>query len=127
MATLKSVQAAALRLLRAEVIDQPVLNNWDRLMAYLNAELARERVEQFRVLFLDNRNRLLADEAQQRGTVNHTPVYPREVVEARAGTARDGADPGAQPPERRSDAIARRHRDDPADQGGGGGAVDRAA
>jgi DNA repair protein RadC len=57
-----------------------VLTNWDRLMAYLNAELSRERVEQFRVLFLDNRNRLLADEAQQRGTVNHTPVYPREVA-----------------------------------------------
>jgi DNA repair protein RadC len=74
------VQAAALRLMRAEVIDQPVLNNWDRLLAYLGAELSRERVEQFRVLFLDNRNRLLADEAQQRGTVNHTPVYPREVA-----------------------------------------------
>jgi DNA repair protein RadC len=79
-AALKSVQAAALRLMRAEVIDQPVLANWDRLMTYLNAELSRERVEQFRVLFLDNRNRLLADEAQQRGTVNHTPVYPREVA-----------------------------------------------
>jgi DNA repair protein RadC len=79
-ATLKSVQAAALRLMRAELIDQPVLANWDRLMGYLNAELSRERVEQFRVLFLDNRNRLLADEAQQRGTVNHTPVYPREVA-----------------------------------------------
>ncbi len=79
-ATLKSVHAAALRLLRAEIIDQPVLTNWDRLMAYLNAALSRERVEQFRVLFLDNRNRLLADEAQQRGTVNHTPVYPREVA-----------------------------------------------
>jgi DNA repair protein RadC len=80
VASLKSVQAAALRLLRAEVIDQPVLSNWDRLMAYLGAELSRERVEQFRVLFLDNRNHLLADEAQQRGTVNHTPVYPREVA-----------------------------------------------
>ena len=52
----------------------------DGLMEYLNAVLARERIEQFRVLFLDNRNRLLADEAQARGTVNHTPVYPREVV-----------------------------------------------
>lgn len=79
VAALKSVHSAALRLLRAEIMGQPVLNNWDRLMAYLSAELSRERVEQFRVLFLDNRNRLLADEAQQRGTVNHTPVYPREV------------------------------------------------
>jgi len=80
VASLKAVHAAALRLMRAEVIDRPVLSNWDRLMGYLNAALARERVEQFRVLFLDNRNRLLADEAQARGTVNHTPVYPREVV-----------------------------------------------
>ncbi|GGC70098.1 DNA repair protein RadC [Siccirubricoccus deserti] len=80
VAALKLVQAAALRLARAEVIDQPVLNNWDRLMDYLTAVLAREKVEQFRVLFLDSKNRLIADEAQARGTVNHTPVYPREVV-----------------------------------------------
>ncbi|MCW3474462.1 RadC family protein [Limobrevibacterium gyesilva] len=79
-AALKTVHAAALRLARAEVIDRPVLGNWDRLMDYLTAMLARERIEQFRVLFLDTRNRLLADEAQARGTVNHTPVYPREVV-----------------------------------------------
>ncbi|MGI4977146.1 MAG: JAB domain-containing protein, partial [Janthinobacterium lividum] len=74
------VHASALRLARAEVMDRPVLGNWDMLMDYLNAVLARERVEQFRVLFLDNRNRLVADEAQAKGTVNHTPVYPREVV-----------------------------------------------
>ena len=80
VAALKAVQAAALRLVRAEVMNRPVLDNWDRLMDYLNAVLARERIEQFRVLFLDNRNRLVADEAQARGTVNHTPVYPREVV-----------------------------------------------
>jgi len=80
IAALKTVHAAALRLARSEVMNQPVLSNWDGLMEYLNAVLARERVEQFRVLFLDNRNRLLADEAQARGTVNHTPVYPREVV-----------------------------------------------
>jgi DNA repair protein RadC len=80
VAALKTVQVAALRLARAEVMGRPVLSNWDALMDYLNAALARERVEQFRVLFLDNRNRLLADEAQARGTVNHTPVYPREVV-----------------------------------------------
>ena len=79
-AALKLVQGAALRLMRAEVMERPVLSNWDRLLDYLSAALARERVEQFRVLFLDARNRLLADEAQSRGTVNHTPVYPREVV-----------------------------------------------
>src|SRR5947209_757756 len=80
VSAIKLVQASALRLARAEVMDRPVLNNWDRLMDYLNAVLSREKIEQFRVLFLDNRNRLLADEAQARGTVNHTPVYPREVV-----------------------------------------------
>jgi DNA repair protein RadC len=80
VAAIKLVQAAALRMMRAEVLDRPVLNNWDRLMDYLTAALAREKVEQFRVLFLDTRNRLIADEAQARGTVNHTPVYPREVV-----------------------------------------------
>jgi len=77
---LKTIQAAALRLMRSEVINRPVLDNWKTVMAYLTAVLSRERVEQFRILFLDNRNRLLADEPQARGTVNHTPVYPREVV-----------------------------------------------
>lgn len=80
VSALKLVQAAALRMMQAEVAEQPVLNNWDRLIGYLNAALAREKVEQFRVLFLDPKNRLIADEAQARGTVNHTPVYPREVV-----------------------------------------------
>jgi DNA repair protein RadC len=80
MAALKAVEAAALRLARSAALERPVLNNWDRLVDYLTAALARERVEQFRVLFLDPRNRLLADEAQGKGTVNHTPVYPREVV-----------------------------------------------
>lgn len=80
VSALKLVQAAALRMMQAEVAEQPVLNNWERLIGYLNAALAREKVEQFRVLFLDPKNRLIADEAQARGTVNHTPVYPREVV-----------------------------------------------
>ncbi|HQT64454.1 MAG: hypothetical protein B7Z75_02675 [Acidocella sp. 20-57-95] len=80
VAALKTVQGAAQRLARAEVLYRPVLSNWDRLMEYLQAVLAREKTEQFRILFLDNRNRLLADEIQTKGTVNHTPVYPREVV-----------------------------------------------
>jgi DNA repair protein RadC len=77
---LKLVQAAAQRLTKAEVLYRPILSNWDRLMEYLQAVLAREKTEQFRVLFLDNRNRLQADEILGHGTVNHTPVYPREVV-----------------------------------------------
>jgi DNA repair protein RadC len=80
VAALKLVQAAAIRMSRAEVMERPVLNNWDRLIDYLHAVMAREKIEQFRVLFLDPKNRLIADEAQARGTVNHTPVYPREVV-----------------------------------------------
>ena len=77
---LKTVQAAALRMARAEVLHRPVLGNWDRLIEYLQPAMSREKIDQFRVLFLDNRNRLMADEAQSTGTVNHTPVYPREVV-----------------------------------------------
>jgi DNA repair protein RadC len=80
LAALKLVQGAALRLAAAEVLDKPLLNNWDRLLSYLTASLARERIEQFHVLYLDSKNRLIADEAQARGTVNHTPVYPREIV-----------------------------------------------
>jgi DNA repair protein RadC len=79
-AALKTVQAAALRLARAELLDQPLLNTWERLLDYLAASLARARVEEVHALFLDARNRLIADEVLGRGTVNHTPVYPREVV-----------------------------------------------
>ena len=80
IAALRLAQATALRLLSEEARQQPVLNNWERLIDYLSAALARETVEQFRVLFLDSKNRLIADETLARGTVNHTPVYPREVV-----------------------------------------------
>lgn len=80
IAALRVVQAAAIRLAAAELRDRPLLNNWARLEDYLTSILAREPIEQFRILFLDSKNRLIADEAQARGTVNHTPVYPREVV-----------------------------------------------
>jgi DNA repair protein RadC len=80
VAALKAAAAAGVRMARAEVIDRPVLANWDRLMDYLNVVIARERIEQCRVLFLDTRNRLIADEMQSRGSVSHTPVYPREMV-----------------------------------------------
>jgi len=80
VAGLKVVQQAAIRILRNEVENAPVLSSWDRLLDYCRAAMGRETVEQFRLLFLDNRNRLIADEVQQKGTVNHTPLYPREVV-----------------------------------------------
>lgn len=80
VAALKLVQAAALRLARAEAMDAPLLNNADRLRDYLAGAMGREKVEQFRILFLDPRNRLIAEEVVGRGTVNHTPVYVREVI-----------------------------------------------
>jgi DNA repair protein RadC len=80
LTALKLVQAAALRLMKQEVIDQPLLNSWDRLLNYLAAAMKEEKNEQFRLLFLDKRNHLIADEIQQRGTVDHTPVYAREVI-----------------------------------------------
>lgn len=80
VAALKTAEAAAVRLLRDRVRNQPVLSSWDRLLDYCRAAMAYRDVEQFRILFLDTKNRLIADEPQQKGTVNHTPVYPREVV-----------------------------------------------
>ena len=77
---LKIVRAAALRLMAGEVRKRPVLASWSELVAYCRAAMAFEAKEQFRVLFLDKRNHLIADEVQQRGTVDHTPVYVREIV-----------------------------------------------
>ena len=79
-AALKVLHAASLCTLRARVIGQPVLLVWDTLMQYLCALLSREQTEHFRILFLDAKGRLITDEAQSRGTVNHTPVYPRKVI-----------------------------------------------
>lgn len=74
------VGAAALRALQQRVIDRPVLASWQALIDYCSAAMAHEPTEQFRLLFLDRKNTLIADEVQQRGTIDHTPVYPREVV-----------------------------------------------
>jgi len=80
VAAIKLIHATALRASQAGLMHRPVLDDMVRLTDYLAAVLARERIEQFRILFLDDQRRLIADEAQARGTVNHTPVYPREVV-----------------------------------------------
>ncbi len=80
VAAIKLVYTAAIRLFRAAVMDQPSLDGLDKLTRYLTAALSRENVEHLRILFLDSDGRLRADEAQSRGTVNHAPVYPREVV-----------------------------------------------
>jgi DNA repair protein RadC len=77
---LKLLQEAALRIGRGEVARRPVISSWSALLAYVKAALAHEPREQFRVLFLDKKNQLIADETMNEGTVDHAPVYPREVV-----------------------------------------------
>lgn len=77
---LKLVHSAALRLMKEEVMDRPVLDSWSSVLSYCRAAMGFQAREQFRILFLDKRNRIIADEVQQEGTVDHTPVYVREVV-----------------------------------------------
>ncbi len=77
---IKTVQAAALRLAQSTVLNRPTLSSSAALINYCTASMAYNKIEQFRVLYLDRKNNLIADEQQQEGTVDHTPVYPREVV-----------------------------------------------
>jgi DNA repair protein RadC len=77
---LKILEAAALRLSQTRVLGRPVLSSWAALIDYCAASMARSPTEEFRVLFLDRKNVLIADEVQSTGTIDHTPVYPREIV-----------------------------------------------
>ncbi len=77
---LKVVMTASLRLARGQVMKRPVLSSWTAVIDYCRTAMAFEEREQFRILFLDRKNAVIADEVQQTGTVDHTPVYPREVV-----------------------------------------------
>ena len=77
---LKVVEAAAHRLSRARVIGQHVISSWDSLLDYCHTTIAHRETEQFRIFFLDSKNTLIADVVQASGTVDHVPVYPREVV-----------------------------------------------
>lgn len=76
----RALRESARRLAERKVKDMPVLTNWQQLIDYCHTALAHEKTEQFRILFLDRKNVLIADEVQQRGTIDHTPVYPREVI-----------------------------------------------
>jgi len=80
VAMLKIVQHAAQLMQRQLIIKRPVLGSWQQLLDYCHSVMAHEKVEQFRLIFLDGKNRLIADELQNIGTVNHAPVYIREVV-----------------------------------------------
>jgi DNA repair protein RadC len=77
---LKVILAASQRVAKSKVKDRPTLGSWNELLDYCHAQMAFENKEQFRILFLDKKNKLIADEVQQVGTVDHTPVYPREVI-----------------------------------------------
>lgn len=77
---LKIVEAAAHRFAQAQVLGRDAITSWEALETYCRQRMAHEPIEQFRILFLDRKNILVADEAQQVGTVDHVPVYPREVV-----------------------------------------------
>jgi len=77
---LKIIEAASQRLSRARVLQRQVISSWDALLDYCHTTMAHRDTEQFRLFFLDTKNTLIADEAQASGTVDHVPVYPREVV-----------------------------------------------
>ncbi|CAG0906958.1 unnamed protein product [Cyprideis torosa] len=77
---LKTVQAAGLRLLRQNIMNRPILNSWQRLIEYCEAAMVNDTRENFRIIFLNKKNEVIADEVQQSGTVDHTPAYPREIM-----------------------------------------------
>jgi len=77
---LKSIQSAGHRLLKQDIQQKPILNSWARLLDYCQATMAHETIEHFRILFLNRKNELIADEIQQSGTIDHAPVYPREII-----------------------------------------------
>lgn len=77
---LKAITAASHRMLRQELQKNPILNNWSRLIDYCTTTMAHEKKEHFRILFLNKKNELIADEIQGSGTVDHTPAYPREIM-----------------------------------------------
>ena len=77
---IKTVQAAARIMLKEQISGRPVLSSWRALLDYLHLSMAFEKNEHFRVLFLNRKNELISDEVQQTGTVDHTPVYPREII-----------------------------------------------
>lgn len=80
IAAIRLVSAAAMHLMRSELREKPLLSSWQALLDYLQAGMAREAREQFRVLYLDRKNRLIGDELAQQGTVDQAAVYPREVL-----------------------------------------------
>lgn len=77
---LKIAEAFALRMGQAKILERSVVSSWDDLITYCRTAMAHRETEQFRILFLDRKNMVIADEEQAKGTVDHVPVYPREVA-----------------------------------------------
>lgn len=80
VAALKTIDAAAKRMAKSRVMGRTAISSWNALLDYCAINIGHADIEEFHVLFLDKKNALIADEMQSRGTVDHTPVYPREVV-----------------------------------------------
>jgi DNA repair protein RadC len=80
IAALKTIRVSAQRMIKSEILNQPVIQSWSALIDYCKLVMGKEKIEQFRVLFLNHRHALIADEVMQQGTINHTPVYPREII-----------------------------------------------
>jgi DNA repair protein RadC len=112
---IKLVRAAALRLMRGEVLERPVLASWSQVLDYCRASMGFEAKEQFPILFLDKRNQIIADEVQQKGTVDHPGLCSRGG-EAGARAVGDSDRARAQSPLRRPHTEPSRYRDDQADR-----------
>uniref|UniRef100_A0A2A4Z163 MPN domain-containing protein n=1 Tax=OCS116 cluster bacterium TaxID=2030921 RepID=A0A2A4Z163_9PROT len=74
------INAASLRMMQNDLTDKPILSSWSALVQYCQAAMAYNSIEEFRIIFLNKHNRIIVDEVQQQGTIDHTPVYPREVI-----------------------------------------------
>ena len=109
---LKVVEAAARRIAKGAVAKRPVLSSWSAVLDYCRTAMAFAEKEQFRLLFLDKRNALIADEVQQSGTVDHTPVYPREVVKRALELSASALILVHNHPLRRPDSVLGRHQND---------------
>jgi len=78
--SLKTIQASSIKLSQEKVLNKKILSNWEQVLDYCHSVMAWEKDEHFRVLYLNKKNILIGDELQGKGTIDHTPVYPREIV-----------------------------------------------
>lgn len=78
--SIKTIEACSIRLAKGKIINNPILSNWSSVLDYCHSTMAWKKEEQFRIIFLNKKNILIGDELQAKGTIDHTPVYPREVV-----------------------------------------------